>query len=61
MVHFRLEFMLTMLIYGENQIYCSAKYSFVFASKEIGLEVNADQTVSLCLEIRILEKITIQS
>jgi len=36
--------MLTILIHGENQTYCSAKYSFLFASKDIGLEVNPDQT-----------------
>jgi hypothetical protein len=44
MVHFRLEFMLTILIYGENHTYCSSKLSFLFASKEIGLEVNPDQS-----------------
>jgi len=34
-----------MLIHGENETYCSAKYSFVISNKEIGLDVNPEQTV----------------
>jgi adenosyl cobinamide kinase/adenosyl cobinamide phosphate guanylyltransferase len=36
--------MLMMLIHKENHTYCSTKHSLVFVGKEIGLEVNPDQT-----------------
>ena len=59
MVHISCWFMLMTLIYWE-EVYITIKENaetFIVASKEIGLEVNADKSTWSCIKIRMQDTV----